>query len=109
MQFRKFAFERREKIGEILEGKFAVESADDVQLSGSFVNGGACDLYCLLDRMCIRVFSPSATVKSAKLAVCNADICVVEMTIDVVISSQPVLLSPNKIGQLTQSIQVVRF
>ena len=49
MQCREFAFERREKVGVIRERKFAVQSADDVQLGRTFVDRLAGDLDAFLD------------------------------------------------------------
>ncbi len=109
MQLRKLTFERREKIGVVLERKFRVQSADDVQFGRSFGDGGACDLDAFFDRMCICAFLTCTFIKPAKLAIRNADVRVVKMPVDVVIRRQAVLAAANCVGQLAESVQVARL
>ena len=108
MQLWEFAFERREKIGVVLEGKFAVQAADDVQLGRTFGDGVAGDLDAFFDRMRVRTFLPGTLVKAAKFAVGDADVRVVEVAVDVVIRRQPVLAAANRVGQLAESVEVGR-
>ena len=108
MQLRELALERREKVGVVLKGKFAVQPADDVQLGRTFGNGVAGDLDAFLDGMRVRTFLPRTFVKAAKFAVGDADVRVVEMAVDVVIRRQAVLSAADRVGQLAERVQVGR-
>ena len=103
MQLREFAFERREKIGVVLEGKFGVQPADDVQLGRTFGDGVAGDLDAFVHGMRVRTFLPGTLVESAELTVGDADVRVVEMPVDVVIRRQAVLAAADGVGQLAES------
>src|SRR5436190_6449798 len=103
MELGEFAFERREKVGVILEGELAVQPTDDMQLGRTFCNRGAGDLDRVRDRMRVRTVLPRTFVKTAKFAVGDADIRVVKMPVDVVIGRQPVLFAANEIGKFAES------
>ena len=59
------------------------------------------------NRMRVSVFLPRTAIKPAKFAVRDADIRVIKMPVDVVISRPPVLPSPDRIRQFPQRIQIV--
>src|ERR1043166_272499 len=101
-----FGFQGREKIGVILERQPAVQPTDDVQLRRAFGDGFAGDLNSLFDRMRVGTLLSSTLVKAAKFAVGDADIRMVEVAVDIVIRRQPVLFSPDVIGQFTERVKV---
>ncbi len=77
-----------------------------MQLGRTFGHRIASDLDAFFDRVRICIFLPSPSIKSAKLAVCHTDVCVVKMPVDVVIGRQAMLPPPDRIGQLPERIQV---
>src|SRR5207302_11456106 len=95
------------KIREIRKRQFAVQSADDVQLSRTLIDRIPGDFNTLFNRMSICTLLAGAFVKPAKLAIGNADIRVVKMAVDVVIRRQPMLFPTNKIRQLAKRIQII--
>ena len=66
-----------------------------MQLGRTFGNRGAGDVDALLDRMRVGTFLTCTLVKAAKFAVGDADVRVVKVAVDVVISSQTMLASAN--------------
>ena len=108
MQLWKFAFKRREKIGVVLEGKFAVQPADDMQLGRAFVHGVACDIQSLLEPNACKRLLPRSAIKPAELAVRDADIRVIEMPVDVVIRRQAVFLASDRVGEFAERVQIGR-
>ena len=96
MQPWKLTLKRREKIGVVLEGKFAVQTPNDMQLGRTFIHRIASDLDAFLDRVRVGTLLPRPFVKAAELAVGDADVRVVEVAVDVVIGRQPVLPAADR-------------
>src|SRR5207247_305380 len=62
----------------------------------------------LFHRMSVSILGPSTPIKTAKLTVGDADIRVVEMSVDVVIGRQPVLFATDVVGKLADRIEIGR-
>src|SRR4029079_13562373 len=89
-----------------LERQFTIQPAHNVQLGRTFVNGLTCDLNAFLDRVRVCSFLPGTLVKSAEFTVGNADVRVIKMPVDVVVSRLAVLPATDMIGKLAECVEV---
>ena len=58
--------------------------------------------------MCVRTFLSCTFVKPAELTIRNADVRMIEVTIDVVIRRQSMLASSHMIGEFAECVEVGR-
>ena len=70
-------------------------------------DGVSGNLDSFFNRMRVRAFLPRALVKAAEFTVGDADVRVIKMPVDVVISRPPVLFPPHGIGELAERVQIV--
>jgi hypothetical protein len=109
VKFREFLFESAEEIRVVGEGKFGVESTDDVKFRSAFSDRRASDIDTFFDRMSVRVLLSSSSIESAELAVGDADIRMVEVTIDVEVGGLTVLCPSDMVCKFAEGVQVSCF
>ena len=78
-----------------------------MQFGRTFGNRLARDVDAFLDGMRVGTFLPRTFVKAAKFAVCDADIRVIKMPVDVVIRRQAVLAATNVSASLPSALRSV--
>ena len=80
-----------------------------MQFGRAFRHGIAGNLDSLVNRMRICAFLSGAFVKPTEFTIGDADVRVIEMPVDVVISRPPVFFAPDGIGEFAERIEVVGF
>ena len=80
-----------------------------MQLGRTFRDGGAGDVDAFLDRVRVRAFLSRTLVETAELAVGYADVCMVEVSVDVVVGRQAMLPSSDVVGGLADSVEIGRI
>ena len=79
-----------------------------MQLGRAFRDRLPGDLDAFRDRMRVGVFLPGAPVKTAEFAVRHANVRVIEMPVDVVISHAPVFAAAHEIRQFPERVEILR-
>ena len=77
-----------------------------MQLGSSFGDRLTCDLDTFFDRVRVRTFLPRTFVKPTELAIRDADVRVIEVAIDVVISRQSMLLAAYMVGEFADCVEI---
>jgi hypothetical protein len=108
MQLRILALQGRQQIRVVAKRQLSVQTADDVQFRSTFGDCLTGNPEGLVDVVRVGVWLPWRAVKAAKLAIRITDIRMIEMSVDVEVSSQSMFLTPYLVCQLSQSQEVIR-
>src|SRR5258708_3823601 len=80
-----------------------------MQFGRALVDSGPSLFDALFNGVCVAALFAGLFVEITELAIDKTDVCVIQVTINVKIGLQPVPLTPYKIRQAAESVQIARL
>ncbi len=108
VECRILSLERGEQVCKIAEWQFSVEASDDVQFGSTFLDGLSGNTQRLDDIMCVSVCISRGAIKTAELTIGIANICRIEVPVNIKIRGAAMLLAPHYVSQFAQGREIIR-